>query len=300
MKVKLIWRNQTKATGEFMIECTIFGGILLDKYLETEVYPERGQDGLITNEFSMAGGCTINMAATFNNLGGNAHMVSYIGTDRTGCEIMEYLNRHGFSGKFIKQIEGETGYSLVILEKSGERTFLTKKGVESRYDPALLQDGAADIRNVMITGYYLLCDNTPALIKSLWELREQCGHFLFDPGPLVGQIDPKAMEQVLKMADILTVNETEAESITLPNDDSKIIIMKKGNAGGTVILGGRSFDYQAVDSEPVDTTGAGDSFAAGLMFGVLSGLDIRQAVDLAAESAAKTVAVKGPHGFWKR
>lgn len=298
--MKLIWRNQTKATGEFMVECTIFGGILLDKYLETEVYPERGQDGLITNEFSMAGGCTINMAATFNNHGGNAQMVSYIGTDRTGREIMEYLNRHGFSGKFIKQIEGETGYSLVILEKSGERTFLTKKGVESRYDPALLQDGAADISNVMVTGYYLLCDNTPALVKSLWELREQCGHFLFDPGPLVGQIDPKALEQVLRMADIITVNETEAENITFPNDDSKIIVMKKGKAGGTVIHGDESFDYQAVDTEPVDTTGAGDSFAAGLMFGVLSGLDIRQAVDLAAESAAKTVAVKGPHGFWKR
>ena len=103
--------------GEIMVECTIFGGVLLDRYLEMEAYPERSQDGLITNEFSMAGGCSINMAATFNNLGGSAHMVSYIGLDPTGREIMDYLNLHGFSGKYIKQVEGDTGYSIVILEK---------------------------------------------------------------------------------------------------------------------------------------------------------------------------------------
>ena len=283
-----------------MIECTIFGGLLLDRYLEMDAYPERGRDGLITNEFSIAGGCTINMAATFNNLGGCAHMVSYIGTDPTGREIMEYLNRHGFSGKFVKQVEGDTGYSLVILEKGGERTFLTKKGMESRFDCSLLQDGVADIKNIMVTGYYLLCDNTPELVRCLSMIRKQCGRFLFDPGPLVRKIDPDALEKVLAMADIITVNEAEAESITIPEDDNKVIVIKKGKAGGTVYCGGECFDYKAAAVEPVDTTGAGDSFAAGLMFGVLSDMDLRSSVSLAAESAAMTVALKGPHGFWKR
>jgi len=289
-----------KATGDFMVECTIFGGILLDRYLEMDAYPQRGQDGLITNEFSMAGGCTINMAATFNNLGGNAHMVSYIGTDQTGREISEYLDRHGFSGKFIKQAEGETGYSLVILEKNGERTFFTKKGVESRFDRDLLGDRAADIGSVMVTGYYLLCDNPSGLVENLIEIRKQCGHFLFDPGPLVSEIDPVVLEKTLKMADIITVNEAEAETMRMPQDDSKIIIIKKGKSGGAVICGKDRFDYKAADVVPVDTTGAGDSFAAGLMFGILSGLDIRRAVGLGAESAAMTVSLKGPHGFWKR
>lgn len=289
-----------KGTGEFMVECAIFGGILLDKYLEMETYPERGQDGLITDEFSMAGGCSINMAATFNNLGGNAHVVSYIGADPTGREIMNYLNQHGFSGKYVKQVEGDTGYSLVILEKNGERTFLTKKGVESRYDRELLQDDIPNIKNIMVTGYYLLCDDTPELVKSFSEIRKHCDHFLFDPGPLINEISPEALESVLSMADIITLNEVEAESVDLPKDDSKVIVIKKGKSGGEVLHGAEHFDYEAKVVEAVDTTGAGDSFAAGLMFGLLSGMDLRSSVSLAVESAAMTVTVKGPHGFWKR
>lgn len=283
-----------------MVECTIFGGILLDRYLEMETYPERGQDGLITNEFSMAGGCSINMAATFNNLGGKAHVVTYLGMDPTGREIMDYLNWHGFSGKYVKQVEGNTGYSLVILEKNGERTFLTKKGVESSFDQKLLRDDIQRIKNVMVTGYYLLCDDPQALVRCLSEVRKHCEHFLFDPGPLINEIDPESMEKVLAMADIITVNEVEAESINLPKDACKVIVIKKGKSGGEVLHGTECFDYKAKDVEAVDTTGAGDSFAAGLMFGVLSGMDIRSAVSVAVDSAAMTVTLKGPHGFWRR
>lgn len=283
-----------------MVECTIFGGVLLDRYLEMEAYPERGQDGLITNEFSMAGGCSINMAATFNNLGGSAHMVSYIGMDPTGREIMDYLNLHGFSRKYIKQVEGDTGYSIVILEKNGERTFLTKKGVESRFDQKLMQEEITRIKNVMVTGYYLLCDDPQSLVKCLTEIRKHCDHFLFDPGPLISEIDPESLEKVLNMADIITVNEVEAAGINLPKDSSKVIVMKKGKCGGEVLCGTESFDYKAKDVAAVDTTGAGDSFAAGLLFGLISGMDIRSAVSVAVESAAKTVMLKGPHGFWKR
>lgn len=299
-----------------MIECMIFGGLLLDRYLEMDVYPERGRDGLITNEFSLAGGCSVNMAATFNNLGGKAYVVSYIGADPTGREIMDYLDRHGFSGKYVKQAEGETGYSLVILEKSGERTFLTKKGVEARFDRKLLQgaaggarqsdaakdrpDSAANFKNVMVTGYYLLCDNTPELVACLSEIKKHCDHFLFDPGPLFREIDPEALKKVLSMADIITVNEAEAEGIALPGDASRIIVIKKGKSGGKVLCGAERFEYKAKEVKAVDTTGAGDSFDAGLMFGLLSGMDVRSAVSLAAESAAITVTIKGPHGFWKR
>jgi len=283
-----------------MVECTIFGGILLDRYLEMEAYPERGQDELITNEFSMAGGCSINMAATFNNLGGDARMVSYIGTDPTGREIMDYLNLHEFSGKYVKQVEGNTGYSIVILEKNGERTFLTKKGIESHFDQKLLKEEISSIKNVMVTGYYLLCDDLRELVKCLLEVRKHCDHFLFDPGPLISEIDPEVLEKVLAMADIITVNEVEAACINLPKDASKVIVMKKGKSGGEVLHGTERFDYKAKEVVAVDTTGAGDSFAAGLMFGLISGLDIRSAVSVAVDSAAKTVALKGPHGFWKR
>lgn len=281
-----------------MIECTIFGGVVLDKYLEMDKYPQRGQDVLITGDFSIAGGCSINMAATFNNLGGNAHIVSYLGTDTTGQEIKTYMARNGFSEKYIGTLKGEAGYCIVILEKNGERTFLTKKGVECIFDSELIQEDFSQISNVMVTGYYLLSKNVQKIVTSLERIKRNCNYFLFDPGPLINEIDPEVLKKVSEMADVITVNEVEAASIEIPEDPSRIIVIKNGRSGGEVLYGQEHFKYAAKEVETVDTTGAGDSFAAGLMFGLLSGQDVKSSISLAVECSAKTVTLKGPHGFW--
>jgi ribokinase len=283
-----------------MIECMIFGGVVLDRYLEMEKYPDRGQDGLIRKDFDIAGGCSINMAATFNNLGGNAHVVSYVGSDATGEEILDYMQRNGLSVKHVRPVSGDTGYCLVILEENGERTFMTKKGVECTFDPEMLQIDKVDIKNIMVTGYFLLSEDAAKITDCLEKISGNCRYFLFDPGPLVADIKPEVLERILDMADIITVNEVEAEGMELPENSDKLIVIKRGKSGGEVIFSGERFSYRALEVEAVDTTGAGDSFAAGLMFGLASGMDVKQSVDLAVESSARTVALKGPHGFWKR
>ncbi|WP_279286682.1 carbohydrate kinase family protein [Aminipila terrae] len=48
----------------------------------------------------------------------------------------------------------------------------------------------------------------------------------------------------------------------------------------------------------VDTTGAGDSFAAGVLFGIAQGKSIQEAVRLGSQTSAITVGINGPHGFW--
>jgi hypothetical protein len=107
------------------------------------------------------------MAATFNNLGGKAHIVTNVPATRPPRDYrISGPVRH--SQKYVKQTEGGTGYSLVILKKHPlhERTFQTKKGVESRFDRELLRTGVASVRtlkNIMLTGNYLLCDNPPSL-----------------------------------------------------------------------------------------------------------------------------------------
>lgn len=282
-----------------MIECAIFGGIILDKYMEIESFPKRGQDVLIRSDFNIAGGCSVNMAATFQNLGGRAHIVSYLGSDFYGREIMNYLISHDLSLKYIKRIEGESGYCIVLLEKDGERTFLTKKGAEDYFERGLLSGDESKICNVMITGYYLLSKHGEEITACLERIAKNGGLILFDPGPLFHIIDTGILNRVISISRVVTVNESEKKAIVNPMDKSKILVIKKGGKGGTVYCGEQSFGYRAKSAEVVDTTGAGDSFAAGLMFGLSAGMGIKEAVDVAVESAAKTVSLKGPHGFWR-
>lgn len=282
-----------------MIECTIFGGIILDQYLELKAYPVRGQDEFILGEFSMAGGCSVNMAATFNNLGGTAHMVSCLGPDAAGREILAYLDAHGFSKRYIDCGDEASGYCLVLLEQDGERTFLTKKGVESRFPGELLRGEEGKITYALVTGYYLLSEHAGDIVNCVEKIAEKGGLVLFDPGPLADRIDQKILKRAVSASRIVAMNEAEAKQIGGIEDPSKLIVIKRGAAGGTVTRGQETFGYQAKRVKAVDTTGAGDSFAAGLMFGLAKGMDLRAAVDLGVECAAITVTLKGPHGFWR-
>lgn len=290
------------------MDCIVLGGLVADRYFDIESFPERGQDGLITSETAYVGGCAINIAATINNLGGNAHIVSYIGNDKTGEQIMNYIRKNKFAEDFIKQTEGISGYCLVFKEPDGERTFLTKKGVEGNFDTGLL-DNIDNIRAKVgaVTGYYLLNENASLIMDCIEVMRVSGTKFIFDPGPLVGSIDKEILKRMVKASAVITPN--EAELAVFEQEDKNfienfiknkgIVVRKQGNRGGMCYTRHGIFNYNSVKTEAVDTTGAGDSFTGALCYSLGSGTDIKSSVELASVCAAKTVEINAPHGFWK-
>lgn len=282
-----------------MIECVIFGGLLLDKYYQVETLPERGQDGFITNDFDCVGGCSVNMAATFNNLGGNAHIVSYVGCDEAGTTIINYIKEKEFSTRYIRQRQGSTGYSMVFLEPDGERTFLTKAGLELDFTREIIVDRLAGIQFAAVTGYFLLNPSAEIIVEVLEEFHATGGTILFDPSPMVQAIEEDIRKRMINISGIVTPNNDEFSWIERFITDKHTVVLKKGAQGGTVYHKGNPFDYEADKVPVVDTTGAGDSFAAGLLYGIAEGRDIKEAIDLAVRCAAITVGINGPHGFWK-
>ena len=281
-----------------MVECTVLGGLVLDRYLEIETFPERGGDQLILNEFAMAGGCAINMASTFNNLGGCAHVVSYLGDDEVGEDIRDYMEHHGFSTAHVDVAEEPSGYCIILLEQDGERTFLTMKGAEGLYDPSLLQDREMHMRHALVTGYYLLSEQAGDVVDSLETIADNDGLILFDPGPLGSEIEGDIFRRMVDLSDIISVNESEEALVADLIRPDQILAVKKGAKGGSIFYRDQIICYEAVEVPVVDTTGAGDSFDAGFFYGLLAGMDIRAAADLGARCAAFVVGIKGPHGFW--
>ena len=90
-------------------EILLFGGLLLDHYFSVDRWPQRGQDGYVVGQARFVGGCAANMAVTIHNLGGHPHVVSCVGSDRSGETIQRYWREHGLSQRFILETEGETG-----------------------------------------------------------------------------------------------------------------------------------------------------------------------------------------------
>lgn len=278
--------------------CAVFGGLLLDRYFELDRFPRRGGDAVIHNEYDLVGGCAINMAAAFENLGGRAHIVASLGRGPMAGRIRDYLDEHGLSQRFIAPADTDAGYCYVFLEPDGERTFMTRDSL-GHYPAALVESQMQDMDCAALTGYYLL-EEPGAVADTLCRFAAGGGLLLYDPGPMCRQLDADAQRRVMEAAAVITLNESEAEGLRLPEGKNKIIVLKKGAAGGTVFHPGGRFDYPAVPTRLVDGTGAGDAFAGGLLYGLSSGMALEEAVTLAARCAARTVEILGPHGFWKR
>lgn len=289
----------------------IFGGLLLDRYIKIDRWPERGQDGFMTDAMKFTGGCAINMAVAAHNLTQedndplNIHVVSAMGSDAAAGDIITYMNVHGLSLAYTCDAKGPTGSCLVFVEPDGERTFLTRKGVEGDVSPELLKKIKNNGCKVAgVSGYYLLNDTADQILECLEYLKIEGTQILFDPSPLAGDIKADILEDMLKIADVITPNMSElsvlggSEKISEWCAAGKTIILKSGAEGGSVYTPDESFDYNAHLVEPVDTTGAGDSFSGALLYAMAKGLSIHEAIDLAVECAAKAVMVFGPHGFW--
>lgn len=277
-------------------QAAFFGGLLLDRYLELDRFPVRGGDAVIRKEYDFIGGCAINMAAAFRNLGGEAHLVAELGPGPVGRRIGGYLDAHGFSRRFIAAGENDNGYCFVFLEPDGERTFMTRDSL-GRYPRWLVEEHWQDISCAAVTGYYLL-DEPETVSRSLERFAQKGGLLLYDPGPLLDKLDEDAHRRVMAAARVITMNESEAAVCGLPDPENKIIVIKNGARGGRIYSGDQSFDYPAVPAVPVDGTGAGDAFAGALLYALAVGLPLKDAVTLAARAAAKTVERQGPHSFW--
>jgi len=289
----------------------VFGGIIIDSYMAVEDYPIRGQDVFIHDSFDRVGGCSINVAQTLKNMGMNPYVVSAVGGDARGNMIMKYLSDEKFYTDCIKQFEKEnTGYCATILEDGGERTFLTYKGCESFFSTEMIPDVLIkDTSYVYITGYYLLDERySKDILSTIGKLKDKGSRILFDPGPMIHHVKKETILSVLSKADIITPNESEAKKIkellslnTEPEDwagemNIDLVLLKSGSRGVKVWSRNMGFYMPPFNVEVIDTTGAGDSFAAGLIYGLWKDLSIYEAVRFASACGAIATTFKGPHG----
>ncbi|MFM1651093.1 carbohydrate kinase family protein [Brevibacillus sp. B_LB10_24] len=289
----------------------ILGGILVDHYMLVEKFPERGQDVQIKDSFYKVGGCAINVAKTLQNVGMDPFIVATIGSDYRGQMISQYLNEQGFDRRCIHtDKERESGYSVSLVEASGERTFLTYKGCDDRFSPEMVSpDLLPDIGYVYLTGYYLLEPNYHRdILQLLARIREFGGKIMFDPGPLAAEIDQRTLLDVIQLAHVVTPNETESEKIAriyrvegkvsdwFLAQGVEVVVLKKGSEGVTAWTADGQFGCSPFSVKSIDTTGAGDSFAGGFIFGLINQYSLEFTLKFASACGAISTTFLGPHG----
>jgi len=254
------------------------GDALLDVVVVTRPDLAHGADTPATTTVA-AGGQAANVAAWTVALGGTARVVAKLAGDLAGRLVAEDLRQRGvdLAGPVT---DGATGVVVSLSDGGGERTMITDRGVS----PLL---AAGELRDEWFAGcdrlhlpLYSLVD-APIRAAALAAAR-RVPRVSVDLSSLsvIEEIGPAEVDRILGLLrpDVILGNEPETRLAAAPR--AATVIVKLGPGG--VRLNGRQ--WPAHPARPVDSTGAGDAFAAGFLLG---------GVDAGLAAAARAVSRLG-------
>jgi sugar/nucleoside kinase (ribokinase family) len=258
----------------------------------------------------VAGGAAANTAVGVASLGGRAGLVATVGDDRLGRAYVEDLASAGVLPRVRTVRDGRpTGSSVVLVSPDGERTMCTHLGAAAALGPKDLFDAASSgARIVYLEGYLLDLPGIPGAVRAAAEAARAGGSqvalSLADPGCVERHRDTLRGLVASGLVDVVFANEAEIalvhgarsfeEAVAATRRLPVLAALTRGAAGSVVVRGGWQ---AAVPARPVatvvDTTGAGDLFAAGFLFGLLRGADPVACAELGALAAAEVVSHVG-------
>ena len=290
------------------INVLCIGDVMLDVIARINVSPQKINFGSDTASriSTSSGGAAGNVAAWLTRTDARSTIVSHVGDDPAGAAIVAEFDALGVNhGDLV--IPGETsGVVVVLVDSSGERTMFPDKGANSRLTVTDLPD-LGSFQAVYISGYALLNplarDGVLAMIE---KIKADGLPIYFDPASVGAMKDvaDKELHNWFSMMDVLFLNEEESiyltgsvdieRALNYLLDFSQVVVIKRGSAGA--IAKARGFDsisLPAFAATVVDTTGAGDSFAAGFIASYSKNHDLTAALQAGGELAAGCVAIVG-------
>lgn len=257
------------------------------------------------------GGSACNTMVGIGNLGGKARMIGRLGNDELGKVFLDGLHKAGVDRR-IRQSHIATGRVLSVVTPDAQRTMFTYLGASTQLGPEdVVMDDFSDAGLVYLEGYLLF--NRPLVEKILETAQKAQAKVVLDLGSYqVVEVCREFLEKILPSVDVVLANEDEAKAYTgmAESESLEILATKVGTAvvklGKKGVLLAQGKTRHQVDAhlvKAIDTTGAGDLWAAGFVFGLTQGLSLDNAARLGCKVGSEVVQVMGaviPEAGWKR
>lgn len=259
-----------------------------------------GEDFIMT-----PGGKGANQAVAAAKLGAEVYFIAKLGEDVFAEQSLNNFNKEGVNKKYVIQTEeAPSGVALIIVDDAGNNVIVVAPGANQMLSPEDVKRAESDIAS---SGALVAQLEIPLeTVEFAARLANNCGVlFILDPAPA-----QKLSPELLKMVDVLTPNETEAQILTgievTSNRDSartaakklleygvKSVILTMGAKGFLLANDDRMESVPAVKVNAVDATAAGDAFTGSLAVGLAQGWELFDAALFANQVAALSVTKMG-------
>jgi sugar/nucleoside kinase (ribokinase family) len=257
----------------------------------------------------VSGGSAANTTVGVVSFGGRAAFIGRIADDTFGEVYRHDLLTAGvhFAASVAPDHTEATGRCLVMVTPDAQRTMCTYLGAGSRLDPGVVDDSIVAASQVLyLEGYLWDEPSTKLAFLHAADIAHQAGRqvalTLSDPF-CVERHRAAFLELVAEHVDILFANESEILCLyelddldaALPRVASHCTVaaLTRGASGSVVVAGSERHEVPAVPVTVVDTTGAGDLYAAGFLVGLTRGRPFDECARLASLAASEVISHLG-------
>ena len=250
-----------------------------------------------------AGGSTANTVSGIAKLGVEAGYIGKVGNDEHGRFFENEMVKTNVK-PMMMTTETPTGCAQAIISKDGERTFATYLGAALELSPDDLKPELFDGWDILFVEGYLVF-NRPVVDKALEIAKSKGMKVAMDMASFnVVEANRDYMLDIIKNnIDIVFANEEEAKALTGLEDPEAslhtiaelcdIAVVKVGAKGAYVQHGDQIVKVDPIPAKVIDTTGAGDMWAAGFMAGLVKNEKLEKCAKMGAVLAANIIEVIG-------
>ncbi len=260
-----------------------FGALNLDKLYKVNLIAKKEEEGFVTDFKESSGGSAANTIVGLARLGLKTGFIGKVAADREAKVLLEDFKTEGVDTSGIVVFEkGRSGVVMGYVDSMGDRALYVDPGVNNLLD---FQDINLDyVAESEFLHFSSFVGERP--FKAQKQLLEQLPNvkISFDPGNLYARKGLKDLEPIIKRCRVIFPNALETKMLTGENfeEGAKIFIeegvdivaVKLGNKGCYVTDGTESYLVEPYLVDVVDTTGAGDAFCAGFLYGLIKGKSV--------------------------
>jgi len=245
----------------------------MDFIFRVQDFVEPDSEMYIDDIHILPGGSALNFAVRISALGFSSGIVAATGGDMYGEIIRARLESEGVSTGCLSVVEKPTGMAFISVDGSGRRSIYSYMGANAE-----LEIGTPEGRCIRAADAVHLSGCYVEVAQRVAEIRE----IYFSPGRLLAGYGLDVLEPVLRRTEVLFLNDDELEILTGSRKSgiSRLlgvgvdnVVVTHGPGGASFFSADHSLEMKVEDAGAIDTTGAGDAFAAGFMSEWLRGYE---------------------------